>query len=384
MSPDVTFLNAQQYRLSGPTKPVAIAHEFFEAFLSDPPTRPSSLVDNVSTQPSLVRLGDELLPMTSNTDNLDDSWVCSPYNAVVTYPLEELRIIQSVTLRTALAGLVHAIGPVMRFGRINRVVTVNNWLLSTNLYPEIRHDSLKTLTEMISDRYPRQAILFRSLNYRTNQALIESLKSLGYLLVPSRQVYLFDGRLPDYLQRHNTKIDLQRLERSKDFVPVPHEQFLPDQDTHIRELYDMLYLRKYSVHNPHFTEQLISIWRQSKLVKLFGLKNRDDQLAGVVGTFAMHGVLTAPLVGYDTTLPQSSGLYRMLMAHVLRTAADERLMLNLSAGAAGFKRLRGGVPEIEYSAVFCWHLPLRQRSVWKSLAAVLEHVGARVLRKYEL
>lgn len=384
MSADVAFLTAAQYRMLGPTQSAGIAHEFLEAFLRDPPNQPSSLVGNISTVPGLVRLGEVFLPLTSNTSNLADSWVCSPYNAVVTYPLEELRNIRSVVLRTALAGLVYAISPAMRLGRINRVVCINNWLLSTNLYPSIDRNALHTLTNMAQEHFPEQAILFRSLNDRTNRQLIESLRSLGYLLAPSRQVYMFDGNQPDYLDRHNTRIDHKLLERSSGFVPVTHDEFSQDEDARVRELYEMLYLRKYSFHNPHFTERLIAIWRRSKLVKLFGLKNRVGQLVAVVGTLAMHGVMTAPLVGYDTSLPQSQGLYRMLMAHVLKAAADERLMLNLSAGAAGFKRLRGGVSEIEYSAVYCRHLPLRQRSVWKSLAVVLEHVGARVLRKYEL
>lgn len=384
MKTDVAILDAESYRLNGPLGKASAAHEFLEAFLTDPPTQPSTLVGNVSTQPGLVRLGEDLLPLTSNTNNLTDSWVCSTYNAIVTYPLEELRNIQSAVLRATLAGIIHAIAPGMRYGRINRVVCINNWLLSTNLYPEIARDSLKTLTEMTCERHPDQAILFRSLNFRTNRPLIESLLSLGYLLAPSRQVYVFDGHHPDYLERHNTRIDLQRLKRSNDFIPVPHEEFTPQLDSRVRDLYDLLYLRKYSDHNPHFTERLISIWRRTGLVKLFGLKDRTGLLVGVVGTFAMHGVLTAPLVGYDTSLPQSAGLYRMLMAHVLQQAADEKRLLNLSAGAAEFKRLRGGQPEIEYSAVYCHHLPLRQRIVWKSLTAVLEQVGARVLRKYEL
>jgi hypothetical protein len=237
---------------------------------------------------------------------------------------------------------------------------------------------------MISQRFPGHAILFRSLNRRTNQSLLESLQHLGYLLAPSRQVYFYDGRQPDYLQRHNTKIDLKRLDKPRGYTHLRHDQFTPEQDSRVRELYDLLYLRKYSEHNPQFTERLIALWRESRLLTFFGLQNSSGQLDGVVGTFAMHGVVTAPLVGYDTARPQAHGLYRMLMAQVLRLAADEKLLLNLSAGAAGFKRLRGGEPEMEYSAIYCRHLPLRQRAVWKSLALLLQRVGGRLLQRYEL
>ncbi|MGR5415062.1 hypothetical protein ACPV52_20615, partial [Vibrio astriarenae] len=84
-----------------------------------------------------------------------------------------------------------------------------------------------------------------------------------------------------------------------------------------------------------------------------GFRDADGVLRAVVGVFGQGPLLTAPLVGYDTTWPQSAGLYRLLMAHVLRTTMARDAELNLSAGAAHFKRLRGGVPAIEMSAVYC-------------------------------
>jgi Acetyltransferase (GNAT) domain len=143
-------------------------------------------------------------------------------------------------------------------------------------------------------------------------------------------------------------------------------------------------LKKYSYYNPRFTEAAIRLWREQRLLEMFGLRSPEGRLDGVVGCFGRDRVLSAPLVGYDTSLPQKLGLYRMLIALVLRQAARQALTLNLSAGASGFKRLRGGVAHLEYTALFCAHLPPHRRAMWRTLTWLLTEVGARVLQNFEL
>jgi hypothetical protein len=74
----------------------------------------------------------------------------------------------------------------------------------------------------------------------------------------------------------------------------------------------------------------------------------------------------------------------MLTALVFQEARESGQILNLSAGAAQFKRHRGGKPHLEYSAVFVEHLPWRRRMAWMTLSLLLENIGTRVLQRYEL
>ena len=53
------------------------------------------------------------------------------------------------------------------------------------------------------------------------------------------------------------------------------------------------------------------------------------------------------------------------------------LLLNLSGGAGDFKMLRGGVPTIEYDAVYHAHLPRHRRLPWRILRALFTESAVR-------
>ncbi len=72
------------------------------------------------------------------------------------------------------------------------------------------------------------------------------------------------------------------------------------------------------------------------------------------------------------------------MAAVLKYAANSGKRVNLSAGAAQFKRLRGGVPAIEYSAVLVSHLPKRRQRAVRVLRALTQRVGVPLMRRFKL
>jgi hypothetical protein len=72
------------------------------------------------------------------------------------------------------------------------------------------------------------------------------------------------------------------------------------------------------------------------------------------------------------------------MAHVLEATMHRSGTLNLSAGAAHFKRLRGGKPAIEYSAVLAEHLPQRIRRALGALRALTTRIGVPIMQRFGL
>jgi hypothetical protein len=347
-------------------------------------TRPTQrLVHNVRTKWAMLRVGDALMPTTINDCEYENSYVCSPYTGCILYPQTEINKLTGWLLPHSLRLLLHLMGPPLRAAQINRVVCINNWLLSTNLYHDEPPCFVPEMTRMLVERYPNHAIAFRSLNSKTNQSLLVQLEKAGYLLAPSRQVYFFDGASGEYLRKANNRWDAELLAKTG-YELVLHEELRSSDAQRFEELYRKLYCEKHSEHNPQYTAEMLDEYRSRRLLKMWGLRDRAGRLDAFVGSFERNGVMTVPLAGYDTSLPMEIGLYRMIMAIVLGQAADRKVLLNLSSGASSFKRLRGGMPSLEYTAVYCNHLPRSRRIAWHVLAGLLQNVGAPILQKYQL
>lgn len=343
----------------------------------------TAYVVNVETEFHIVRVGKCLLPVTVNDKQYANSYVSSPYSTYVSYAKEELYLLNNRLLERALSGIIGLISPMLKLAKLNKAVHLNNWLLSTNLYEDLRREDLIELQKQLKAAYPDHAFIFRSLNERTNKELMDELAALGFRFVPSRQVYFFDGRNPAYTAKQNNVWDRRLLERSP-LELVPHEGLAEADYERIKELYDLLYIAKYSALNPQFSTAYIRLCHEKKLMTMFGLRDSDGVLQGIIGCFIKNGVITAPLVGYNTALPQKTGLYRMLMAIVLQEAAKRGQLLHLSSGASHFKIMRGGMPEIEYSAVYDRHLPRYRRLPWTLLHMLLMKIGVPMMRKHQL
>ena len=358
----------------------AYAFEFIEPLLKKDSTE---LIANVSTTAALLNINQVVFPVTINDKQYENSYVCSPYTACVSYALEEMEKLDNKPLEMMLGIISKSLRILLKKATINKVVCVNNWMLSTNLYPSWDGGDISVIRAFVNQAFPGHALMFRSLNAHSNGALMDAFQNNHFMMVPSRQVYIFDHHLNPYLDRHNTKIDLKALEKTG-YEVVNHDRLKPADYPRIVELYNLLYIEKYSEHNPQFTEGYIAHWHQNKLLTMVGLRNPEGALDGIVGFFEVNGVTSAPLVGYDTSLPRRLALYRILMAIAIRRAHQKGMVLNLSSGAPDFKRLRGGVPFIEYSAVYIAHLPMLQRLVWKLTNFLLTHLGVPIMKAFKL
>ena len=353
--------------------------------------KPEEFVTNIATSMKAVELQKYLLPFTINFREYDTSYVTSIYTAFISYGRAELKKIDNALVRLVLFTLILISDFWLKFVKIDQVVSCNNFLLSTNLYPDFNWDDGQLKTEIeefhnsIKKQYPNHAIIFRSLNTHSNSTMIGQLESLGFQKVPSRQVYIFDRNLKDFSKSHNYKMDRKLFGKDTRFTKVNNSEIEESDYARIIELYNMLYLEKYSKYNPAFSTEYIKQAHKLGLIEFFGFRNLEGLLEGIVGCFDRHNLTTAPIVGYNTALPSNFGLYRMLMFHCISRADRQGLVLNLSSGASNFKMLRGGVPFIEVSAVYTSHLQsLIQRLTWKGLGFILTYLVSPILKRYEL
>ncbi|MEK3824738.1 GNAT family N-acetyltransferase [Paenibacillus sp. FSL K6-1558] len=340
---------------------------------------------NVKTTLLLARIDNLVLPVTVNDEEYDNAYVCSPYTHYVRYAKQELTMLQKPMLEKGLSMLLSLIGWGMKKSRINKAVHVNNWLLSTNLYPAMTAEQATNLLETVKERYPGHTVIFRSLSSELHANLIKGLQEAGCRSIPSRQIYMYQAHDPNFgnaKSRWLLKRD-QALLNKHGYELVSGADIAESDIPRIVELYRMLYLEKYSYDNPQFNERFIAGARANGTLSLQGLR-KEGRLDAVMGYFSRNGVMTTPLFGYDTTIPQSVGLYRMLSACLIGQAQNNRVLLHESAGAAQFKRNRGAIADFEYSAVYDRHLSFRRRWCWALLDRLLNSIGVPLMRRMKL
>ncbi|WP_309242084.1 GNAT family N-acetyltransferase [Paenibacillus sp. S150] len=162
-----------------------------------------------------------------------------------------------------------------------------------------------------------------------------------------------------------------------------HDLIAEEDIPRIVELYELLYIHKYSEHNPRFTGAYIRLALEKRTLHLYGLR-KNGRLDAVLGFYSREGAMTAPLFGYDTSLPQSLGLYRMLSAVLVDLAASRGQLLHESSGVGQFKRNRGAVAAAELSAVYDKGTALLNRCSWSFLGLLLRRVGMPLIQKLKL
>ncbi|MDU8357367.1 hypothetical protein [Pseudomonas syringae group sp. J309-1] len=349
----------------------------------------AGLIANVSTRMALLDTGTQQLAVSINDghDPEDNCYVVSPRTAYSGYAREELNRIGRPWLTRPLSALTQGVDALLSAAKVDKLVHVNNWLLSTNLYPaDWDLNELPQISAFLQRTFPDHALCFRSINAFSNRELKQRLRGLGFLSIPSRQVYVFDGRSgadAPFLRHHNTRLDRTLLRRSA-YEVVPGSALSDSDFVRVEQLYNLLYLDKYCRLNPHYSARWIQRGQREGWLEIRVLRTPDGRIDGALGWFANDATISTPIVGYDTALPQKTGLYRQLTCLCLLEAAERRTVLNFSSGAAGFKRLRGGQPQIEYSLIKVAHLPWRRRWIWRLLSVLLHGIGVPLMRTLKL
>jgi hypothetical protein len=341
------------------------------------------LIANLQTRVRVLVVADQALPVTINETEYENTYVCSPYTAYASYAKEELRLIRSAPARWALGGLADVTGRWLKSARVNQMVQVNNWMLSTNLFPGDVALPFDEIATFLTARYPDHYLCLRSLNAWTNHEAMRRLRGARYKLIASRQVYCYDDVEKTWGVTSNARHDRRLLARTP--YHVVSDEALSDADyDRMAELYRLLYIDKYSHYNPVFTARYLRLCRECGAMIFFGLRGSDGTLAGALGLFVVDGVVTAPVVGYDTSADRRVGLYRLLMTLVFEYAGRNNYRINLSSGASGFKRLRGGRGVIEYSAIYDRHLSRARRTMVSGLGVVVNGLGVPLMRTLKL
>lgn len=350
---------------------------------------PRRFFDNVDCEVGVLEVDGVLLPISITSDNarVKNAYVCSPTTHYIDYCKREVDIEFSRRRITGaiLKAIIGGFQAIFVRRSFDQVVMVNNWLLSTNLYPPSSNETLEAISRFLIERFPKHAIVYRSVNPILNESMLKTLQQVGFKKVLSRQVYLMDVCNGDHLKRQAIKIDRRLQRASGQFNWESLAKYDSSDVSRIKQLYDSLYLEKYSHFNPQFTEAFFRQAIEQEWLQLSVLRRVDGgEIVAVVGYFNRNGVMTTPVIGYDRTVPQSVGLYRLITLRIIDEAVSNENFLHMSSGAAHFKMLRGGKPCFEYNMVRTSHLSWSRRMPWNALAWLTRWVAMPVFRWFKL
>ncbi len=323
-----------------------------------------------NTRLMLVKVDDVILPITVSDFHPDNTYTVSPYSHYVSYGgFEEVKHLNNPPVEALIKLIMNPVAWYFRRAELDRVVFVNNYLLSTNLYPSVNSGQLSAVSEALIDRFPDRAIIFRSVDQKKNPHVYQALEANGYDMVLSRQVWYMP---PEAAMRTRQYKEDMRVLRKHAYEVVDGKDLSDDELIRALHLYNLLYLEKYSYYNPQFTFEFMKLARDAEILHLRALK-RDGRINAVMGFFIRNGAMTQPLFGYDTSLPLEEGLYRLLTLITLQEGLQRKLLVHASGGVGKFKKVRGGESVTEYNAVCAKHLPHKRQTPWKLIKEISKY-----------
>lgn len=338
-------------------------------------------IENVNAEIRVLQIDDHVLPLVIVDNNYDNSYICSPYAHYVSLALDKLHLFKRPFIKKAATFTLKILGKILRKGKINQVVYVNHWLLSTDLHPQnLSKKDVEKISSYLQEQFPNSAIAFRSINKKNCPQLKKDIKKCGFKLIVSRQVYLTDTTEKSLYTTRIIKSDL-KLWRESGYEIVEGHQLSECEKKRVMELYNIHSIFNHSSLNPQFNHQFLEMMLKQQLLHIKALR-RNGVIDGVVGYQIKNGVFFCPFFGYDKSQGDQTRLYRLLSTMLLLEATKEKKLFHQSAGASFYKKIRRAVGFTEYLAVYYRHLSIRQRLAWKIVKTVMNIAAVPLIKKY--
>ena len=324
---------------------------------------PRLYIDNAHVRMTALCIDGLVLPLVIAEPRKDKAHNCSPRAHYGSYTLEEMIKRNARVPPWVFKGTVGVYSACLGLLGIDRVVYVDHWLFGTNPQAPLCEHQIDPLTDYLRERYPAHAIVFPGVNAHFDRPRYAGLLGRGFVMVKSRKVYVLDTQASGFPQRRNAKEDLALL-RKTPYDVTDGEGVTDPEVSRLAELYRVLYLDRHSYLNAQLNERFFELTLKDQSLE-YRIWRKDGRVDGFVSFLVQHGVLSGQFIGYDPEVPRKIGLYRQLIALLMREARERNLLLNLSGGAGEFKSLRGAAPVVEHDAVYVRHLPLYRHLPWR-------------------
>lgn len=332
-------------------------------------------LDNVSSKMFLATGQNFFLPFSVNEKEYNNSYVASNYY-VINF-CKELLAKRSPRLAFLLNPLLFLAGTCLKLLKINRTIFLNNWLMTNSLSPKINDNEMGMILNSLKERFPSHMIIFRHIDPFTKKDLFRALESSKFHLLKTRDVFIYNpaNKFHEIAEIRKTyRRDMRLIERYN-YEIVRNEQLQECDFARMLSLYEMLYLNKYTAYSPKYTEKFFKNVHEKEIVQFVALK-KDGVIEGFFGYFIFGNAMINAVFGYDTSLPHSHEIYKILARLTLEEAEKNGLVINEGSGADQAKLNRGLKPYPEYMGLYGAHLSWPRRLIWGAIAALCKKIAS--------
>lgn len=359
-------------------------------FLETMQRRDVPLVGNARVEVHAVALAGELSPVVVNTGRTADAtWIASLRNTYGPYARAEARAAK-LSAVARLGGMAASCAgeALLASGGFSGGCYLDSWLVATELHaPQLTSAAVLAVLDDVIRLAPGEPIIVRSLTPLLHRELIAGLSRAGFVLLPTRQIWLVqDPARGAWRQHRDSASDLRLVEATaSDWRWITADEFTEEDFRQAHALYQQLYRQRYPRFNPDYTVDYFRSAAASGWLDLQGLREAaGGPLRAIIGMIHRGGVSATPLLGYHLSAPRELALYRRASLRIWQEAERRGTILHCSAGAGAFKESRGADPFVEFAAVWAGHLSRSRQAALGALAAPLQRWAVPYMEKHVL
>ncbi|MDE3400246.1 MAG: hypothetical protein PWK00_04475 [Coxiella burnetii] len=340
----------------------------------------SLFVTNLKAGRVILSNGSVSILATLNKAKCENTHICSPYNAYITYAKAYADHFNSLWAKLLIITFTKMFGKLFQWTKIDKIIQLNNTISTINLHSTDLSALIPDIVLKLKKRYPKYTIMVPRLNQIMDSTLFTALKNGGFVLIPTKMVHIYDPE-DNYLSKRNVKADLSLLKK-RPYQIVYHDELSSEDIKRIRELYEMLFIKKHSRYAPDLTIHYFQQCYQHRWFEFIALRNQSGIIDAFISYARMNGGMICGPLGYDTTKPREMGLLRMIISLSLDRAKKTGSIYNLGSGNEKFKLMRGSHREIEYNAIYYQHLPFYRQLPWKIIAWFSNRFLVKLFKKH--